>query len=279
MSPSSRLWAPNHAKYVRIFAAAATLAQVSTLWSQVCKIVAFALPPTAGPPGSHILPSRDRLRTGMADLGAVRNTYTYGPRARRVGDPPSPSVRNIPARSPSVAIADQARSHGSGSYQVGAHDPVAGGQDSTAVAALTAGGVDAHGQRRVTLISAPDRKRGPVLYDDPGDPHGAVAGQTTARSPRGPCLWRAVVSYRSRRDVELATDLPAHAVTTSEDTGRTRRCRRAYSFTRSITRRAGYRAGQVEHLIAFQLMVGGGFRACRVHWQGSGEDQRAYGDD
>jgi hypothetical protein len=61
------------------------LAQVSTLWSQICKIVAFAMSPTAGPPGSHILPSRDRLRTGMADISAVRTTYTYGPRARRIG--------------------------------------------------------------------------------------------------------------------------------------------------------------------------------------------------
>jgi len=45
-----------------------------------------------------------------------------------------------PARSSSsVAMAAQARSHGSGSSQVGAHDPVAGGRDSTAVAVLTIG--------------------------------------------------------------------------------------------------------------------------------------------
>jgi hypothetical protein len=35
---------------------------------------------------------------------------------------------------------------------------------------------DAHGKRRVTLISPPDTKRGPVVYDDPGDANGAVAG-------------------------------------------------------------------------------------------------------
>ena len=50
-----------------------------------------------------------------------------------------PPARDIPAQSPSVAIAGKARSHGRGSYQVGAHDPVAGGQDSAAaVAVLTA---------------------------------------------------------------------------------------------------------------------------------------------
>ena len=50
------------------------------------------------------------------------------------------AFRDIPARSPSVAIADQARSHGSGSHQVDSHDPVAGGRDSAAVAMLTTGG-------------------------------------------------------------------------------------------------------------------------------------------
>jgi hypothetical protein len=50
-----------------------------------------------------------------------------------------PPVRDIPAQSPSVAIAGKARSHGRGSYQIGAHDPVAGWQDSAAaVAVLTA---------------------------------------------------------------------------------------------------------------------------------------------
>ena len=43
-------------------------------------------------------------------------------------------VRDLPARSPSAAIAGHARSHGSGSYQVDAHDPVAGGRDSAAAA-------------------------------------------------------------------------------------------------------------------------------------------------
>jgi len=46
-------------------------------------------------------------------------------------DPRAPPVRDIPAQSPSVAMADQVRSHGTGSYQVDAHDPVAGGRAST----------------------------------------------------------------------------------------------------------------------------------------------------
>ncbi len=57
---------------------------------------------------------------------------------RIVGVPRAPPVRDIPAQSPSVAVVDQVRSHGTGPYQVDAHDPVAGGQDSTAVAVLTA---------------------------------------------------------------------------------------------------------------------------------------------
>jgi len=38
-----------------------------------------------------------------------------------------------------VAMADQARSHGSGFYRVDAHDPVAGGRDNIAVAVLAIG--------------------------------------------------------------------------------------------------------------------------------------------
>ena len=49
--------------------------------------------------------------------------------------PRSLSARDIPARSPSVAIAGQARSHGSGCYHVGAHDPVGGRQAGAAGAA------------------------------------------------------------------------------------------------------------------------------------------------
>ena len=54
-----------------------------------------------------------------------------------VGVPRALPVRDIPARSPSVVMIGQARSHGSGSYRVDAHDPVAGGRDSTAVVVLT----------------------------------------------------------------------------------------------------------------------------------------------
>jgi hypothetical protein len=43
------------------------------------------------------------------------------------GDPRALPVRESLAQSPSVAMADQAHSHGSGSYHVDAHEPVAGG--------------------------------------------------------------------------------------------------------------------------------------------------------
>jgi hypothetical protein len=69
-------------------------------------------------------------RPPAASVAGPDSAYSAGKR--------SPFVRNIPARSPSVAIAGKAGSHGRGSYQIGAHDPVAGGQDSTAVAVLTA---------------------------------------------------------------------------------------------------------------------------------------------
>ena len=70
--------------------------------------------------------------TAAGDGSVERGTETYKVTVRQVtGAEP---VRDISARSPSVAIADQARSHGSGSYQVDAHDPVAGGRDSAAAA-------------------------------------------------------------------------------------------------------------------------------------------------
>jgi hypothetical protein len=55
-------------------------------------------------------------------------------------DPRALLVRNIPVRSPSVVIADQAQSYGHGSYQADAYDPVAGGRDSTTVAMFTIDG-------------------------------------------------------------------------------------------------------------------------------------------
>jgi len=61
--------------------------------------------------------------------------------ARAMPPPCRSSGRQRSPRSPSVAIAGQARSHGSGSYQVDAHDPVAGGRDSAAAAVFTTGGV------------------------------------------------------------------------------------------------------------------------------------------
>jgi len=91
-------------------------------------------------------------------------------------------VRDIPVRSPSVAIAGKARSHGRSSYQIGAHDPVAGGQDSTAVAVLTTVAM-LMASERVTLISAADTKRGPVVYDDPGDANRAAAGAPQRLAP------------------------------------------------------------------------------------------------
>ena len=46
---------------------------------------------------------RDRLRTGMADMGAVRNTYTYDPRARRVGREDLERVRGRGGRAAMVS--------------------------------------------------------------------------------------------------------------------------------------------------------------------------------
>ena len=56
---------------------------------------------------------------------------------RVFGDPRALPVRDIPARSLVVAIADQAWSHLSGFCQVDVHDPVAGERDSTAATVLT----------------------------------------------------------------------------------------------------------------------------------------------
>jgi hypothetical protein len=72
------------------------------------------------------------LRVG----GDLRGTVQRAKRAclaLRVGNPRALPVRDISARSPSVVMADQPRSHGYGSYQVDAHDPVAGERDSTRV--------------------------------------------------------------------------------------------------------------------------------------------------
>ena len=57
--------------------------------------------------------------------------------------------------------AEQARSHGSGLYQVDARGPVVGGRDSTAVAVLTMDGGRAHGERRATTRQSPARTSAP----------------------------------------------------------------------------------------------------------------------
>jgi hypothetical protein len=115
----------------------------------------------------------------MIDLGAVgvRGNPVY--HQRIFGDPRSPSVRNIPARSPSVAIVGKVTAAAlpnwcsrSCRWRAGQHD---------CGRAHRCG--DAHGKRRVTLISAPDAKRGPVVYDDPGDANGAVAGAPQRLAP------------------------------------------------------------------------------------------------
>jgi hypothetical protein len=80
---------------------------------------------------------------------------------------------------------------------------------------------------RVTLISAPDTKRGPVVYDDPSDANGAVAGTPQRLAPRrGPCLWRVVVSIRSWPEVILTVYPPVDTVATREDADAAGCCRR-----------------------------------------------------
>ena len=96
------------------------------------------------------------------------------PSARRLGVPRALFVRDIPARSLAVAIADQAWSHFSGLCQVDAHDPVAGGRDSTTATVLTVAQMQmasvAHHLSRHRTGSAP------VVHDDPGGAHRALAG-------------------------------------------------------------------------------------------------------
>ena len=73
-------------------------------------------------------------------------------------------VRDIPVRSPAVSMADQARSHGSGSYRVDTHDPVAGWRDGTAVAVFTISGSCASSlawPRPVSLLGRPKPSRVP----------------------------------------------------------------------------------------------------------------------
>ena len=65
------------------------------------------------------------------------------------GVPGALRVRDNPARLSSMPIADQARSNGSGSYRVDAHDRVTGRRASTAVAVLAIGEGDADAGRRV----------------------------------------------------------------------------------------------------------------------------------
>ena len=69
-------------------------------------------------------------------------------------------VRDVPARLPSVAMADKARSHGSGFYHFDAHDPVAGGC----------------GQRECGHWSAGPAAGGVGLGDNSGRGLGAGAG-------------------------------------------------------------------------------------------------------
>ena len=89
-------------------------------------------------PATSCSPHIADARKGAYGRSLLANRSASQP--RRVGVPRAPPVRNIPARSPSVATAGQARSHGSGSYQVDAHGPVAGGRDSAAAAVFTTGG-------------------------------------------------------------------------------------------------------------------------------------------
>ena len=77
-------------------------------------------------------------RPGMNNMRPARNqNNTATSRSEPAGLAARPCY---PAQSPSVVMASQAHGHGSGSYQIGAHDPVASGRDSTAVTVLTTGG-------------------------------------------------------------------------------------------------------------------------------------------
>lgn len=125
------------------------------------------------------------------------------------------SARPARPRHPGVVAlrsnAGQARSPGSGCYQVGAHDPSLAGRHRCGHA--HDGWRRCSWPERVAPISAPGRKRAPVLYEDgPGDANGVAARAKAARFPRGPCPWRSVVRFRSRRSAILAGDLPADAV-------------------------------------------------------------------
>lgn len=63
---------------------------------------------------------RRLTRTDPADLRGVSHTGGADSEPYESGDPCALPVRDIPARSPAVRMAGQARSHGSGSYRVAA---------------------------------------------------------------------------------------------------------------------------------------------------------------
>jgi hypothetical protein len=130
-----------------------------------------AVPDTRGAGNSTM--QNCTMQTGRSVRGVRSTRRDAG--TNRFGVPRALSVRYIPARSLTVAIADQAWSHLSGFCQVDAHDPVAGGRDSTTATVLTVAQMQM-AQRRVPLISAPDTQRGPVVCDDPGGAHRALAG-------------------------------------------------------------------------------------------------------
>ena len=132
--------------------------------------------------------------------------------------------------SPSVTIAEQARSHGSGPYQVDAHGPVVGGRDSTAVAVLTIGGGRAHGERRITTRQSPARISAPLTVERPGaarNAPGHLRVRTTLwlvyRPPRrpGPDVRPGGSGQRPRRSGSLA----AISAATAAWLGWTYRCR------------------------------------------------------
>ena len=118
----------------------------------------------------HAIPTRGPRIPELADLHEATRTDGEGI-SRGIGVPRAWPVRDVPAQSLTVAMAERARSHHGGSCQVDAHDPVAGGRDSTAMACSRWAAVDAHasvaypasmitGAPRILLGQAPrDRRR------------------------------------------------------------------------------------------------------------------------
>jgi hypothetical protein len=117
-----------------------------------------------------------------------------------------------PARSSSsVAMAAQARSHGSGSYQVGAHDPVAGGRDSTAVAVLTIGDGRClwRASRNASAPTAWRRFLRPPLVPLPPAPASTASPELGMHRARQPEIHRSSPCHGTRHHMVTSNDVCA----------------------------------------------------------------------